>query len=97
MFPDLSNTPNSSGDLPLHAAAHLNANEAIALLLEYGANPLMLTSTNSSVLHVAATYGRTNLLRELLSGGREDPVFQLVRCIQHFCLKDNEDVCVVRT
>ena len=55
---------------PLHAAAKDSA-ACVAMLLEAGANPHVLSADKKAPLHLAAAYGRTEAAKLLLAAGAD--------------------------
>jgi ankyrin repeat protein len=59
-------TANSKGETPLHIAATVGDAESFHLLLNDGADPFAVSSTEGSVLHHACASGRTQIVRSMI-------------------------------
>ena len=72
-LPELVNTPDALGLLPLHIAAKAGDPRLLQMLVEHKADLHAVTSNEEreTALHVAASYGKIASLRLLLSLGAD--------------------------
>lgn len=66
---NLEATTRLGGYTALHLAAREGSTNALAALVEAGADPHTLTTTGVTALHFAAASGRTTAIQSLLQGG----------------------------
>ena len=68
------NTPDGTGELPLHSAARWGRLQVIVQLHAAGCSLEAMDNDGRTAMHVAAEYGRIDVLRELLKrGGSPSP------------------------
>lgn len=63
----IEQSTNEAKRTPLHMAISGGHEQIVSLLLEKGANPNMTTAWENTVLHLAATQGSLELMKQLLS------------------------------